>query len=90
MEGSTKEPERVDGGEESTPADARGGPRKERPQAEMKVRLGINEPTENSQTCMAWDGFERGGMQYIEERGTRRKEPRNLRDPKAKEGPGIK
>ena len=35
VEGSTKEPERVDGGEESTPADARGGPRKERSQAEM-------------------------------------------------------
>ena len=29
-------------------------------------------------------------MQYIKERETRRKEPRNLRDPKAKEGPGIK
>ena len=41
----------------------------------------------------AWHGMAlRGvhGMQNVEERGTRRKEPRNLRDPKAKEGPGIK
>ena len=90
MDGSTREPVRINRRELSTTADTRGGPRNVGSKAEVKIRLRVDKPAENRQPCMAWDGLKRSGMQNVKKRGARRKAPRNLRDPMTEENPGLK
>ena len=78
--------------EERSPHPQMQGEDRERKGLRRKCRSGSESMSQRKIARRAWHGIalRGGGMQYIEERGTRRKEPRNLRDPKAKEGPGIK
>ena len=60
MEGSTREPERVDGGEESTPADARED--RERKGLRRKCRSGSESMSQRKIARRAWHGMALRGV----------------------------